>query len=353
MKNLNIWIGLSLTGIVTGFLFLFLDLDQSQPNIDIWYGNRQYFGHLGNPQRFVNILGTVHHSDEADAFELSYSLNRNAYLPINVGKDLHRLARHGDFNIELDIDRLLSGTNNIRIVAQFEHDEKVSSEVVVIYRKNTTWPLPYTVDFTSDTDIQNAVQVIDGKWRIVNDGLRIQEPYYDRIIGIGDLKWQDYEAVIKLKLNDFESPYEGAPSYGISHFAFAPHWRGHHNDNNQPRRKWYPLGSTFEFFTGGGLRNRLFRRWNWRILADLEHKQTSSTPYALILKAWYFVKVNTTKLAKGSSIYKIKFWEAGTTEPSSWEMEYRDTYNDFTSGGLLIVAHHTDITIANITARPL
>ncbi|MCP5114842.1 MAG: hypothetical protein GY953_28770, partial [bacterium] len=29
------------------------------PRIDIWYGAQQRFGHLGRPQRWINILGAV------------------------------------------------------------------------------------------------------------------------------------------------------------------------------------------------------------------------------------------------------------------------------------------------------
>ncbi|MCK5086911.1 MAG: DUF1349 domain-containing protein, partial [Melioribacteraceae bacterium] len=45
----------------------------SPPVIDVWYGDNQNFGQLGNPQSWINILGRV--TDDISVASLSYSLN--------------------------------------------------------------------------------------------------------------------------------------------------------------------------------------------------------------------------------------------------------------------------------------
>jgi hypothetical protein len=51
--------------------------------IDVWYGEEQTFGSLGNPQEWVNIMGNV--SDSDGIASLSYSLNGGAAIPSICG----------------------------------------------------------------------------------------------------------------------------------------------------------------------------------------------------------------------------------------------------------------------------
>ena len=67
--------------------------------IHIWYGPIQRFGHLGRPQRWINVLGNI--AADAKVEKASYSLNGGRPRPLNLGGDLHRLARNGSFNTEL------------------------------------------------------------------------------------------------------------------------------------------------------------------------------------------------------------------------------------------------------------
>ena len=63
------------------------------PLIDVWYGPNQSFGHLGNPQRWVSILGRV--SDGNGVKSLKYSLNGGPQQSVAVGPDSRRLAASG------------------------------------------------------------------------------------------------------------------------------------------------------------------------------------------------------------------------------------------------------------------
>ncbi|MEZ5400265.1 MAG: hypothetical protein R2729_11400 [Bryobacteraceae bacterium] len=46
---------------------------QPNPRIEIWHGPRQRFGHLGLPQGWINVLGSV--SPAATIAEISYTVN--------------------------------------------------------------------------------------------------------------------------------------------------------------------------------------------------------------------------------------------------------------------------------------
>ena len=60
---------------------------QPLTSINVWYGSQQYFGQVGNPQRWVNILGSVSNPDE-EVVSLNYSLNGGSWQPLSVGSDL-------------------------------------------------------------------------------------------------------------------------------------------------------------------------------------------------------------------------------------------------------------------------
>ena len=84
--------------------------------IVIWYGDDQRFGRPSLTQKYVNILGTV--KSDAQITASSFSINGKPEEHLHLGPDLHRLARIGDFNIELETERLVPGTNvgSIRVL---------------------------------------------------------------------------------------------------------------------------------------------------------------------------------------------------------------------------------------------
>ena len=67
--------------------------------ITFWYGPVQRFGHLGQPQRWINVLGHIADPDRIET--ATFSVNGGEEQPLALGGDLHRLARPGDFNVEL------------------------------------------------------------------------------------------------------------------------------------------------------------------------------------------------------------------------------------------------------------
>jgi hypothetical protein len=215
------------------------------PRLSVWYGRVQSYPH-GSSQRCVNVLGTI--SEPAQVRSVSYSLNGSISQRLNLGSDLHRLARPGDFNIDLDTVFLRNGANHVQIRAQTQAGWVINQTITIWYTKNARWPLPYEVDWKRVRRIQDAVQIIDGEWVRVPGGIRTATPYYDRVVGFGDARWQNYEVQTSVTFHGFTLPTDGPPTYNVSHAAIATYWPGPDPDTLQPHRKWFPLGATAELY---------------------------------------------------------------------------------------------------------
>ena len=98
-------------------------------------------------------------------------------------------------------------------------------------------------------DIQDATQVVDGNWALVNGGIRTAELGYDRVLDFGDMTWNDYEVTAPITIYGID-PAGFSPTSGNPGFGFTARWNGHTDDPvvcSQPRCGWLP---------SGGARNR-------------------------------------------------------------------------------------------------
>ena len=323
--------------------------------INVWYGSPQNFGHLGNPQRFINILGNISKPDDISIKSTTYTVNGSEYkIPFSLGSDRHRLADAGDFNIEINLAELFPGVNNIVINATNTQGKSISQKVVVNYTTGLKWTLPYSVDFAEIKNIQDAAQIIDGHWTLENGGARIVFPYYDRLLAIGDMDWENYEVLAEVTINDFIPPFEGPPSYDVSHFGINVRWRGHHDDGNQPRRKWYPLGAAMELTLNSNLRN-----CRWRIFGSglgegaLYREQKKGRSIELGKRYYFKIAVKTYPDAFNAfTLYQMKAWPIDSEEPLEWNLEGK-LKRDYGQGSVLLSAHNTDITIWKVNIEPL
>lgn len=336
-------IGTFSTNPYSGYLF-------DPPVIDIWDGNEQHFGRLGVPIKWVNILGRVAPGDGLDA--LQYSLNGGALKSLTVGPDDRRLANQGDFNVELDYDGLRSGLNNLDLVATDNLGRRTHRSVNLYCHRGNTWPLPYTVDWTKVRSISDAVQVVDGRWKLEKDGIRTMDPNYDRAIALGDRTWTDYNVTVAVTFHGYTPPGGGPPTYGVSHASIAARFPGHYNDNKQPHTQWYPLGGVAEFRLGEDL-----GKSSWRIFRGGTAKKN---PVKLIQKGFhrvdlgirYMLKMRVDTLPGSGARYRAKYWKDGEPEPALWDMDTKEGGNIIQSGGVLIISHNTDVTFGNITVKP-
>lgn len=336
-------IGTPAVGAIAGRLF-------GPPAIDIWYGDEQHFGRLGVPQKWVNILGRVSPGDGLAA--LTYSLNGGAPVKLSVGADGKRLARDGDFNVDLEYDALRTGANSLAISATDATGRRVERTVTVFCHRGNVWPLPYTVDFTKVKAITDAVQIVDGRWQLEADGVRTVEPYYDRILAFGDRTWTDYTVTAEVTFHGYTPPFGGQPTYGVSHAAIAARFPGHFADDRQPHVQWFPLGAVAEFRLGENLEQS-----SWRIFRD-GGPAPRAFPTTLVepkmrqveLGVRYVLKLRIDSLPGPASRIRVKSWKAGEPEPAAWDMDTSEGGRDIPAGGALVVSHNTDVTFGKISA---
>lgn len=318
-----------------------------RPQIDLWYGEHQSFGPMGHTQRWVNVLGHVSPGHEIQS--LSYALNGGASRAISFREDFHRLARHGDFNVEIDRMRLQSGANRVVLRAATRTGQVSDCAMTLLYRDDPhRWPLPYEVDWSQVTRIADAVQVVDGKWELTPQGIRSVEPYYDRVLALGDSSWRDYEVCTTVTFHGFTPPDTIPNTTGVTHAAIALRWPGHDPDGKQPTVKWYPLGATAEFRLTGDL-----DQCRWRIFdGKKEFYVESERRRVLALEKTYGMKHRVETLPDGRSRYRVKLWPQDDSEPMDWDLERFET-GDLASGSALLLTHHADATFGNIRVVPL
>ncbi len=314
------------------------------PAIDVWYGKRQRFGHLGLPQRWINILGSV--SPAERIAQLEYALNGGDFRPLSKGPDLYRLASAGDFNVEIDHADLDAGENRVVLRAKDRDGVMTDETVVVDYTAGGAWRLPYEFDFADVTNLQDVCQVVDGRWRLDKDGVRTADPYYDRVLAFGDMSWTDYAVTAEVIFHDFPGPQAGGgPGFGVNHAGITLRWRGHDDDGRQPHIAWYPLGAATEFTLQKDL-----SQCKWRIIPGPPEKIVyADEPYPIQLEKRYWIKGEVKTMPDGRNRYRDKIWSPDRNELDFWAVErYEDRSRDFPSGSALLIAHRSDVTFGRV-----
>ena len=315
-------------------------------SISVWYGETQSFGRIGNPQRWINVLGHV--SPPKAISKLTFSLNGEAEQPLSFNEDFKRIAKDGDFNVEFPRSDLRSGENILVIFATNHDGERFERRVQVNYRDKSQWPLPYHIDWSKTKSINEVAQVVDGKWKLTKDGVRSVEPYYDRVIAFGDETWANYEVTTTMTVHGLTAPRKKPNTTGVTHAAIALRWPGHDSDGKQPSVKWHPLGATAEFRLGGDLQD-----CRWRVFdGKKQYYVESNRRRKLEFNRPYRMKHRVTKLDELWTKYSVKLWPDGSDEPATWDL-VRIEERDLDSGSALLIAHHSDVTFGNVAVVPV
>jgi len=313
-------------------------IEQSS-DIDIWYGQDQTFGQIGQTQPWVNILGELPNYDGNTTLE--YSLNGGTPVPLSIGQDFRRLSAAGDFNIDLATAKLLVGDNSVVITATDNLNNQATQAVTVSYQTGNVWPQPYAIDWstvasdgnplTPDESIQSVAQVVDGKWSVDGDTVRTVEPGYDRLIAIGDVSWDDYEVTVPITIHAITNS-----TFGVG-LLFG--WNGHTDDPvvcDQPKCGWIPYGAI-----------------GWMREDGIEFFVTSARktmPITTGTTYWMKMRVETGAY---SAQYRLKVWEHGNPEPGAWDLTYTDLLDPVINGSMMLLTHMADTSFGNVTITPL
>jgi hypothetical protein len=319
--------------------------------IVFWHDDGLEFGASGEPQRWINIPGHVRPFGSVSRLEFRVN-ETEEWRPLSIGTDLHRLARPGDFNIELSWDEVRVGKNTVHVRAHWNDGSRSASAVSFAVTRGRQWPMPWSVDFSKVENIHQVVQVVDGRWKLTGDGIRTEEPWYDRVLTMGDNSWRNYRVNAEITIHGYTPPQRSAPTYNVSHFGIALRWRGHTADGRQPSRQWYPLGAQGELLLKNDPDDSL-----WRVVRHgggtypPVHARTSA-PVQLATRLHAVAEVFTN--ADGDSVYRFKHWLKGHPEPMEWMVEaVEDGEHDQESGALCLVPHNSDVTIHSVRVEPL
>ncbi len=322
----------------------------SGPTITVWYGLNQSFGQLGNPQTAVNILGNV--SDPNGVQSLSYTLNGGSSVALSRGPDTRRLLNPGDFNIDINTENLINGSNTVVITATNTLNQTSTQTVTVQYTAGNIWPGNYAIDWSTASSLQSVAQVVDGHWTLTDSTVRPTYLGYDRLIAIGDKLWTDYEVTVPIifysidTLGGFGNPSNG-PGVGL---LFR--WTGHTDDplsGWQPKTGYLPLGAIAWY------------HWNWidpnvpprfELLGN-NLSVLGDAGSILSSNVWYYFKMRVETVSGVGGLYKVKVWPVGQTEPSNWTLQGQQSLSDPQYGSVLLLSHHVDAEFGNVTVTQL
>ncbi|HVN56637.1 MAG TPA: hypothetical protein VMT46_20090 [Anaerolineaceae bacterium] len=323
--------------------------DTTAPVITVWYGNNQTFGSQGAPQTWVNILGNVYDLESPNNLSLSFSLNGGSSQTLSIGPDGRRLQDKGDFNIEIYQASLNNGANTVVIFATNTANLTSTYNVTVHYSANTTWPIPYSINWSSVSNPQNVLQIVDGNWYWNASGIRTVQVGYDRVVAIGSMSWGDYEVLFPVTINAVDSRAYTAPNATGPGLGVNLHWTGHTNDPavcSQPHCGWLPIGAS----------NWYEWKQNGSDLLSIETPPsgTTSTGFAIRFTSpnryWLRARVQTDGSVR---TYYLKVWGDGQPEPSGWTLQRAVLLSNQATGSLILVAHYVDATFGNISVTSL
>lgn len=328
----------------------------ADPGFEIWHGDRQRVGHLGDAQDDFNVLGHFAAWREIDV--LRWTLNGRSWAPVSF-RAFRRLAEDGDFNVDVPIARLVPGENVVRLTARLRDGRTVERSVTIVKETGAT-ALPLRIDWATLTDPQDAGQYVDGRWRRSEGRLRTARPGYDRLFLIGERTWRDYEVrttFIVHALAPETGPHSGGHGLGVI-LRFAGHVDGgpRHFSSGQPKWGYQPFGAI------GWL------RWNQRqpdlpparqfYPGDSDRSQDFG-PFAVSPGEPCAVRFLCTTLpdtpaGAGVTRYAFKIWRAAEPEPAGWSWEQVLTSpHALRTGGVALVAHHVDASFGPVTVQPV
>lgn len=330
----------------------------AEPSIDLWYGDEQRFGALGRPQPLINLLGRVRRPSAVA--DLVFRVNGGRARPLSMGPDLHRLSLPGAFNAEIPRAELAEGANRIEIQGWTHEGRAFARGATVWQAAPTQWPLPYAIDWSKVCRIQDAVEVVDGRWKLGAGGIRTLDPYYDRVVAVGDVHWRNYEAVLDVTYHRLVAPprgrsLEGPPYLGHAHASAALRWAGHGDDGFQPRRDWKNLGAILMLRAEAGDPHAGSRWWAHLGRGGGESMEVwGDRRISLDVGRRYRYRARVETVGSGPAArYAGRVWPADEPEPAAWDLVADDPGEPIASGALLLVAHHADVTFGNLQVRPL
>jgi hypothetical protein len=261
-----------------------------------------------------------------------------------VGPNGTRLADTGDFNVEIDHAILSPGANTVVITATDNQNHTTTHTVTVNWAySGQIWPLPYSIDWSTVTNISDVAQVTDGQWAIQPDGtVRTMESGYDRLIAFGDVSWTDYQITAEITFNAVDCAVRGGGSLVVG-------WTGNTYGDPLALNPDQPTTGHPFFGQGGyGPMGGLVIYANSPNFPETTLAQDASVQ--LTLGVPYMMKFAVQRTSSTTSEYSLKVWPASGTEPSSWNLQVQ---GDASTGAALIGTFRGDVSFGNVSVVSL
>lgn len=325
------------------------------PVIDVWQGDHQRTGHLGDAQDDYNVLGHVEPWSEIDTF--TWSLNRSTPAPISY-RAYRRLVADGDFNIDLPVGKLKPGGNQL-VLALRLRDGRSLTRTVTIDRQTGSTPLPLHLRWSGVKNPADVGQIVDGRWELTPAGLRSAQLGYDRLFLLGERSWRDYELRTTITVHAVDNVHASAgPAIGVI-ARFTGHVTGGPLSfpSGQPQWGYQPFGAIAWLHWGRG--KELPPPHPQFLAGDSNRRTTGADIPSFQLGTTYALRVTCRTLpdtadGQGVTRYQFKLWPAAESEPAAWSVASVQTSPiALRAGGPCLVAHHVDATFGDISVTPL
>jgi regulation of enolase protein 1 (concanavalin A-like superfamily) len=311
------------------------------PTIDVWYGSEQSVGPPTLGQKWFNLLGTV--SDSDGVASLSYRVNGGPPRPLTIGPDQRRLQWEGDFNADIPVDQLRIGENQITLTA-IDNGGRSTSRTVTLLRGDQSATLPYQLEWRADQPVSAQALVVDGKWTVSEEGLRIDQTGYDRLVVVGDPNWSEFEVTVPVTVHGFgpaaHTYLSGGPMFGL-----GLRWQGHEaRDNSQPAWGWNDTGgfAWYRFHESGP---------RFELMGGAEDDPSVHASVLVDFGVTYQLTVRVENRG-GVTRYQARMWREDLPEPTYWLLELEDDDGP-ERGAVVLIAHQIEATFGTVEVRPL
>ena len=330
----------------------------SLPEIEIWQGTQPSFATQGGPSPVIHILGRV--VSDTPLHGLSYSLGGGRRFPVPVGADGFRLLKPGDFNIEIDRRRLQPGRQALKLFAVDCDGRQTTRTIDLNHNREPTGSAPYVpqqtvFDFQSASTLGGGAtegpgfEVVDGRWCASDEGVRILEPGYDRILAMGDIGWTNYDVTAEFTFHGLDDSATSRvwPSMQPE-LSLRVYWQGHYDWGDiRPARGWFPMAADGGWqFTGDEARLQLRHH-------PASSPDTCPSPFELQPNQRYRLRVQVQTIEGQFNRYAVKGWPIGEPEPDDWQIQASGNPNELRHGSVLFNAHHVDVTLHHVAIVPI
>lgn len=319
------------------------------PRVELWYGDELHIGRSGRPNRWVTLPGRVHAL--AGLHDLRWQLRNQPGTggPLSVGPTAYRLADVGDFNLEFDPAMLRIGRNELTLVAVGRDGRQTTVELAVVLHAEERVPLPTHVDFAALRRIDDAVQVLDGRWEQERDGLRTRQVGYDRMLCVGDSTWRDVDVRLCFTVHAYpdDPMLAELPNCG-SLVGVMLRWYGHTNWHDLvPYRGYRPFGimAMHGHAFSGATRFGLYKNDDVLYPHAAPHQ-----PLDLGRRQW--LRVDARSRPNAPSVYRLKAWPDDQPEPETWMFTEVGPDDERQQGAVALIAHQVDATFHQIRLKP-